>query len=127
MNYQHLGNGSYNYVKVGHWIRNELTLSTDKIQLPGNVKNFQSVCSDPCKPGFKVRGASEGYSFCPRRAHHSFRVKFQKILPENGQQNKTCCWHCIECKSKEISDGETCKACGSGQRPNHARTGICKP
>ena len=52
-------------------------------------------------------------------------VKFQKFITgEDGQKNRTCCWSCMQCKSKEISDGETCQLCDIGMRPNVFRNGM---
>ncbi|XP_065222319.1 metabotropic glutamate receptor 5-like isoform X2 [Planococcus citri] len=98
MNFQDLGNDSYGYVKVGHWINDKMQLNMEQIQFPEKAKTVRSVCSEPCKPGFK------------------------KILPLNGNDNKTCCWNCIPCKSKEISDGEICIPCEIGYRPNAQKT-----
>lgn len=49
-----MGNGSYEYVKVGSWIEDKFEINTDEIQLPGRMKTISSVCSKPCSPGYKV-------------------------------------------------------------------------
>lgn len=50
MNYQYLGNDTYDYVEVGNWYNHTLSFF-DTIQPPpsGFVK---SVCSDPCPRGY---------------------------------------------------------------------------
>lgn len=58
-----------------------------------------SVCSQPCKPGF--------------------RKKMVKGMP--------CCWHCELCDGYQYqADEVTCLLCSYNERPNENRTG-CRP
>lgn len=49
LNYQHLGNGSYDYVNVGSWHDKSLTLFKP-LQFKTGTK-VTSVCSKPCGAG----------------------------------------------------------------------------
>ena len=56
MNYRKI-NGSYNYVNVGSWENNKLSLRLHEIEWPGprlaEGKYPVSICSLDCDPGYR--------------------------------------------------------------------------
>ncbi|CAL9692455.1 unnamed protein product [Knipowitschia caucasica] len=99
MNLQNVGDGHYDYLKVGSW--HEGVLSVDDYKLWMNSSDMvRSVCSDPCSKG-QIKVIRKG--------------------------EVSCCWICTTCKDNEIVQDEfTCKACELGWWPDDYLEG-CQP
>ncbi|XP_076466154.1 uncharacterized protein LOC143297622 [Babylonia areolata] len=105
LNYQPVthadGNVTYEYVTIGQWMTGNLELNESAIYWPGKGQNsdkpFNSVCSQPCGPGFVKQGVvSDGL---------------------------TCCWVCTPCQDNEIVVDEAhCSPCALGRWPNDNKT-----
>ncbi|XP_019360246.1 PREDICTED: metabotropic glutamate receptor 7 isoform X2 [Gavialis gangeticus] len=87
------------YRLVGQWT-DDLQLNIEEMQWGKGIREIpSSVCSQPCKPGF--------------------RKKMVKGMP--------CCWHCELCDGYQYqADEVTCLLCSYNERPNENRTG-CRP
>uniref|UniRef100_A0A7M4F4H2 Glutamate metabotropic receptor 7 n=1 Tax=Crocodylus porosus TaxID=8502 RepID=A0A7M4F4H2_CROPO len=87
------------YRLVGQWT-DDLQLNIEEMQWGKGIREIPpSVCSQPCKPGF--------------------RKKMVKGMP--------CCWHCELCDGYQYqADEVTCLLCSYNERPNENRTG-CRP
>uniref|UniRef100_T1IT32 G-protein coupled receptors family 3 profile domain-containing protein n=1 Tax=Strigamia maritima TaxID=126957 RepID=T1IT32_STRMM len=95
MNYQMIGNNSYEYKVIGKWF-NGLRMDPDDIVWNGARREVpQSVCSQPCSIG---------------------QIKIV-------QQSDPCCWICAHCKDWEfVYDEFTCIDCGEGRWPHPHKT-----
>ncbi|KAJ8257942.1 hypothetical protein GJAV_G00191420 [Gymnothorax javanicus] len=97
--YQMSNNSTSGYKLIGQWM-DMLHLNVEDLQWPdGGLAVPRSVCSLPCRPGF--------------------RKKRVKGVP--------CCWHCELCNGYQYQYDETsCNLCRYDMRPNSNRTG-CQP
>ncbi|XP_067125897.1 metabotropic glutamate receptor 1-like isoform X1 [Centruroides vittatus] len=98
MNFQKLKDGSYDYILVGTWNSENLTIHR-KIQWITQSKDGgppESVCSKPCPRG-------------QAKSIQSSSVK--------------CCWVCVQCRENEyLKDEFTCAPCPLGWWPNENLT-----
>ncbi|KAG5846489.1 hypothetical protein ANANG_G00115510 [Anguilla anguilla] len=91
MNLQHVGDGHYDYIKVGSWHEGLLRIDDYKIQM-NHSEMVRSVCSEPCTRG-QIKVIRKG--------------------------EVSCCWICTTCKDNEyVQDEFTCKACELGWWPD---------
>uniref|UniRef100_A0A2C9KFI2 G-protein coupled receptors family 3 profile domain-containing protein n=1 Tax=Biomphalaria glabrata TaxID=6526 RepID=A0A2C9KFI2_BIOGL len=96
------GNISYEYVPIGDWKNETLTINESRIQWPAYVNGtardvIKSNCSYPCAE--------------------------REVMKLNGH-GQNCCWICATCQENEIMlDNKTkCAACRLGTRPDLNKT-----
>ncbi|XP_065157823.1 metabotropic glutamate receptor 5-like [Atheta coriaria] len=101
MNYQRLGDDTYDYVHVGDW--NNRSLGWVKPVQFGPRAAVHSVCSQKCPMG------------------HYKNIQL-------GGKDKRCCWVCVKCPAGEIldqaSDSLRCEKCPLGFSPDANQT-VC--
>ncbi|XP_033847009.1 metabotropic glutamate receptor 1 isoform X1 [Periophthalmus magnuspinnatus] len=99
MNLQNVGDGRYDYLKVGSWHEGILSVDDNKLWM-NSSEMVRSVCSEPCSKG-QIKVIRKG--------------------------EVSCCWICTTCKDNEIVQDEfTCKACELGWWPDDDLAG-CQP
>ncbi|KAK7907782.1 hypothetical protein WMY93_016394 [Mugilogobius chulae] len=99
MNLQNVGDGRYDYLKVGSWHEGVLSVDDNKLWM-NSSDMVRSVCSEPCSKG-QIKVIRKG--------------------------EVSCCWICTTCKDNEIVQDEfTCKACELGWWPDDDLAG-CQP
>lgn len=102
LNYQKLENGKFDYVHVGDWNNRSLTWNHSiNIQF-GPRSRITSVCSQECSAG-----------------------QYKAVL--KGGKDKRCCWNCLNCEAKQISNGSTeyCETCPEGFIPDSTKM-LCR-
>ncbi|WKY15018.1 hypothetical protein Q1695_000494 [Nippostrongylus brasiliensis] len=95
--YHHGSNQEFDYVEIGHWSENNLTINEKEVWWPGGDHVPLSQCSLECRTGYR------------------------KQLIKDEQ----CCWACTKCDDYEFLVNEThCAACERGWWPTEDRKGC---
>ncbi|VDK54339.1 unnamed protein product, partial [Cylicostephanus goldi] len=111
--------GITDYVEIGHWSENNLTIYEDELWWGADAVPF-SQCSLECRTGYrkqliKVNFTSSFLTF------HSGVAQISDI----SFQDEQCCWACSKCEDYEYLINEThCVACDLGWWPTDDRKGC---